>query len=319
MDFSGLTITGGMVITPQARWAVAVHGHSTAGTSPTYGSVANITPFDSAGVVQAEYNNATASPRHGAACSSYGGDKGLMYSGVSSSLIVLTYNLINNTGSVFGDSTFTTATKYYECGAGYGIDKGLIIGGYNPGVINGAYVNAATVKISNVGVPSSNTSTLTTARAQAAAATYGVQNIIVYGGVSSSITGINAPEWFDNNGTSVAYTYTAQGSGKYGLGGADYGYDKAIFGLGLIGSSYLSWYNRVNNVGYVDVDVVFAGTGRMAPFAMGYGIDLCMFVGGYTSTVASANRTLINNLGNFVSDAALTGFTARSSGAGTHL
>lgn len=319
MDFSGLTITGGMVITPQSRYAIFAGGALSYATNANGLNTYNV--IDNLGTVLAESQNVTMSTKQNVAGGPYGGDKGILFHGSSGTSTVYTTNLVSNTGVVFGDINGVGVYRNDSSGAGYGIDKALFVGGSSVQSNAPSYALSSTSKVSNTGVVSNNTASLVTARNNASAATYGVQNIIVNGGYNISASPLSSPEWFDNNATSVNYTFVAQGANRILGAAAEYGYDKAIFGLGSVNSSSLCWFNRVTNTGYFDVDVAFAGLARLGVAAAGYGIDTCMFLGGYNtvSVLMVTNKTLVNNLGNFVSDAVQTGFTAKMNHAGTHL
>ena len=73
-----------------------------------------------------------------------------------------------------------------------------------------------------------------------------------------------------NSSGVVATDTSGVGTSRYGLAGATYGGDKAIFGYGYTGSAYSSLTNLVNNSGVIAADVTKVGTGRSQLAACGY-------------------------------------------------
>ena len=67
------------------------------------------------------------------------------------------------------------------------------------------------------------------------------------------------------------------GTGRYDLAAAGYGSDKALFGHGVVSSTYYSITNLVSNTGVVANDTAGVGTARQGLAAAGYGSDKAIF------------------------------------------
>ena len=121
--------------------------------------------------------------------------------------------------------------------------------------------------VNNVGLVSSDTTGVGTARYFHAAAGYGGDRAIFgYGITAVAVSMTNLVSNLGVVGTDV----TGVGTARYGLAAAGYGGDKAIFGYGY-NAGHLSITNLVSNLGVVATDTTGVGTARYYLAAAGYG------------------------------------------------
>ena len=117
--------------------------------------------------------------------------------------------------------------------------------------------------------------------------------IFGYGNTGAAVSMTNL---VSNTGV-VSTDVTGVGTARYGLAGAGYGTDKAIFGYGYISTgAYVSMTNLVSNTGVVGNDVTGVGTVRYGLGAAGYGTDKAIFGYGYGSAY-TAITNLVSNTG----------------------
>jgi len=218
------------------------------------------------GVVSADIT-AIANSRWSLAAAGYGGDKAIFAFGATGSVgsptNQTTTNLISNTGVVASDTSGAGPARRELAAASYGGDKAIF--GY--GVTGGfSYTQVNTINlVSNLGVVSSDTTNVGTARFQLAAAGYGGDKAIFAYGLYTIITNL-----VSNLGI-VAADVTGAGTARQGLAAAGYGGDKAIFGYGYdVSQTKLNIYNKVSNTGIVSSDSIGVGTARNQLAAASY-------------------------------------------------
>ena len=103
------------------------------------------------------------------AAAGYGGDKAIFGYGFSDSVVSMT-NKVSNTGVVSTDTTGVGTARYYLAAAGYGGDKAIF--GYGA-IVSGVDTPVSmSNKVSNLGVVSTDTTGVGTARSALAGASY---------------------------------------------------------------------------------------------------------------------------------------------------
>jgi len=215
------------------------------------------------GVVAADVTG-VGTARNGLAAASYGGNKAIFGYGDSGSLVSLT-NLVSNTGVVATDTTGVGTARKHLAAASYGGDKAIF--GYGS---SGSLLSLTNL-VSNSGVVSTDTTGVGTARDALAATSYGTDKAIFgYGRTDGDTQAVGSMTNLVSNVGVVSANTTGVGTARRYLAAASYGGDKAIFGYGYAGSSYLSMTNLVSSSGVVATDVTGVGTARLALAAAGY-------------------------------------------------
>lgn len=163
---------------------------------------------------------------------------------------------------------------------------------------------AVTLGTGAAGITYNDTSTESSAKSP-------VRAIFGYGYIGSA-TGVSMTNLVNNYG-GVAKDTTGVGTTRFGLAGAGYGGDKAIFAYGYTyegSGGYSAVSNLVSNLGVVAGDTTGVGTARYYLAGAGYGGDKAIvgFGVGF-ATVGVTN--LISNTGVVATDTAAVG-TARS-------
>jgi hypothetical protein len=249
--------------------------------------------------------------RHSLAAAGYGGDRAIFGYGSTGEVGLVTVptvsltNLVSNTGVVGTDVTGVGTARYILAAAGYGGDKAIF--GYGlTGSGSGASLSM-TNKVSNIGVVSTDTAGVGTARRALGAAGYGGDKAI-FGFGSISIASFSLTNLVSNTGV-VGTDVTGVGTARGGLAAAGYGGDRAIFGYGEDLGTTRHVTNLVSNTGVVSTDTAGVGTFRRLYAAAGYGGDKAIFGYGYTSTAVSMTN-LVSNTGVVAADVTGVG-TAR--------
>ena len=306
MDFSGMTISGGVSIEPPVPPAEkkAIFGYGRISNNNDV-SITNL--VSNTGVVATD-TAGVGTARDLLAAASYGTDKAIFGYGFGANYSSVT-NLVSNTGVVANDTAGVGSARYGLAAAGYGTDKAIF--GYG----TTGSVTAVTNLVSNTGVVSNNVTGVGFARQVLAAAGYGTDKAIFGygdgGGQYRSMTNL-----VSNTGV-VSTDTTGVGTARNGLAAAGYGTDKAIFGYGTAGGlspSQLSLTNLVSNTGVVANDTSGVGTGRSCLAAAGYSTDKAIF--GYGLADGPGGTTLVVSMTNLVSN---TGTVATdTTGVGTN-
>ena len=169
MDFSGMSIAGGVSIVPPAAASgnKAIFGYGSIAGVQT--SITNL--VSNTGVVAAD-TTGVGTARELLAAAGYGTDKAIFgygsTNGAVSALVSMT-NLVSNTGVVATDTTGVGTIRNGAAAAMYGSSGQALFGYGNNGTINISITNL----ISNTGVVATDTTGVGTARNNLAAATYG--------------------------------------------------------------------------------------------------------------------------------------------------
>ena len=297
----------------------------------TYYNIYNT--LNNAGVIAINATQASATTRHYAAGSRYGGDKGIAAFGLASSptLYLNKSNLISNTGVLAADTPTSTGQFRGGCaGATYG-SSGQALIGYGTGPA-GYYRDWN--YITNTGVVEANAPSVFGDQYQAyvSAAEYGSDKVIFAYGISdnpSLNTYSNEKTLVSNTGVLNPYL-VGGGSRRYQTAGAGYGGDKAIFAYGsnlsiaAPASKYLNVYNLVSAIGDIAANAGNAGMPRQGVGAATYGsptADRAVFAYGYgspsptgaTPTLAYRNiKNMVTNTGVLAADDPSAVGTARS-------
>ena len=268
MDFSGMTISGGVSIEPPVPPAEkkAIFGYGRISNNNDV-SITNL--VSNTGVVATD-TAGVGTARDLLAAASYGTDKAIFGYGFGANYSSVT-NLVSNTGVVANDTAGVGSARYGLAAAGYGTDKAIF--GYG----TTGSVTAVTNLVSNTGVVSNNVTGVGFARQVLAAAGYGTDKAIfgygTAGGLSPSQ--LSLTNLVSNTGV-VANDTSGVGTGRSCLAAAGYSTDKAIFGYGLAdgpGGTTLvvSMTNLVSNTGTVATDTTGVGTNRQQLAAASYG------------------------------------------------
>lgn len=175
-------------------------------------------------------------------------------------------NLVSNLG-VIGSDVTGVGTARVACAAttyGSNRDKAIMAYGLDAG---DSYLSVSNL-VSNVGVVSSDTTGVGTARAFLAGAAYGDdKGIFGYGGNGSNQSMTNLVSNVGVIGSDVSGVGTA----RHWITACSYGGDKAIFAYGtVIGLTAVS--NLVSNSGVVATDVSGVGTARSNSGGLSYSI-----------------------------------------------
>ena len=229
-------------------------------------------------------------------------------------------NLVTNTGVVGTDVTGVGTARFGLGATSYGYDKAIF--GY--GATSGTPSVAASMTnlVSNTGVVATDTTGVGTARRSVSAAGYGNfgQAIFGYGGSTGVSTLYSLTNLVSNTGI-VATDTTGVGTARYSPAAASYGFDKAIFGYGVINtptpSTYVSMTNLVSNTGVVATDTTGVGTARGTLAASGYGDDKAIFgYGTNGSPLSTTNK--VSNTGVVAIDTQGVGFGMYGRGAAVY-
>ena len=215
------------------------------------------------------------------------------------------FNLVSSTGVVATDTGYVGTPRSGLAAAGYGTDKAIFGYGYAVVASTNAYVSM-TNKVSNLGVVSTDTTGVGTARRNLAAAGYGTDKAIFAYGENASV--LSMSNLVSNAGV-VSADVTGVGTARRTLAAAGYGGDKAIFGYGY-DTNIRSMTNLVSNTGVIGNDVTGVGTARLYLAAAGYGGDKAIFGYGFGNSGALSITSLVSNTGVVASDTAGVG-TAR--------
>ena len=315
MDFSGMSIAGGVsIVPPIPPNQQAIFGFGSVPVAPYSTAVTNL--VSSTGVVATD-TTGVGSARNALAASTYGTDKAIFgygYIGAPVDNYTAITNKVSNTGVVATDTAGVGTIRQTLAAAGYGTDKGIFgFGGNGSSPFNLSTTNL----VSNTGVVASDTPGVGTVRTYIAAATYGTDKAIFgFGqGVPGAVLAVT--NLVSNTGV-VATDTPGVGTARLSLGAAGYGTDKAIFGYGQIsGGINTTLTNLVSNTGVVASDVTSAGTARQSPAAATYGGDKAIFGYGYAAAPLSSQvsmTNLVSSAGVVASDTTGVG-TARSGAA----
>ena len=245
--------------------AIFGYGYSTqAGIyfSPTSNLVSNL------GVVSTD-TTGVGTGRTGLAAAGYGGDKAIFGYGTTSfgDPVVSMTNLVSNVGAIAADVTGVGTARFILAAAGYGGDKAIF--GFGGSQVGGSTTYSLTNLVSNVGVVSTDTIGVGSAKQSLAAAGYGGDKAIFANGAFG--TGYQTSNLVSNIGV-VSTDTSIVGSGRMYLAAAGYGGDKAIFGYGLDMFTPSSVTNLLSNVGVIAADVTGVGTARSKLAAASYSL-----------------------------------------------
>lgn len=175
-------------------------------------------------------------------------------------------NLVSNSG-VIGSDVSGVGTARVACAATtYGSNRDKAIFGYGLDASD-SYLSVSNL-VSNVGVVSSDTSGVGTARHALGAAAYGDdKGIFGFGSTGSNVSVTNL---VSNVGV-ISADVTGVGTARHWTAACVYGGDKAIFAYGtVVGSTAVS--NLVSNAGVVATDTSGVGTARASLAALGYSV-----------------------------------------------
>ena len=305
MNFTGMAIYGGMVITsPILNTQKAIFGYGQA--TSTISSMTNL--VSNAGVVAAD-TTGVGTARAQLAATGYGGDKGIFGYGTAdgSSALSIT-NLVSNAGVVATDTAGVGQPKINNAGATYGSTGQAMFGFGSTTLSYGSSCNYINL-ISNTGVVSTDSSFIGTARMGLMATGYGTDKAIFgfgYNGVYQkkinlvSNTGVVAAD------TTLSASYQTKGYGAattYGSTG------EAMFGFG--GQYSNNEVNLISNTGVVATGSSYIGTARGYLAAAPYGGDKGIFGYGLAYSGSSLSMTnLVSNTGVVAADTTGVG-TAR--------
>ena len=211
--------------------------------------------------------------------------------GHNGSALISLSNIVDSSGGVGSDVSGVGTARRSGCGATYGLDKGIIFGGFtdaNVGITN---------LVSNSGVVASDVSAVGTARQGAGAMEYGGDKaIIAYGYTSGDVSMSNLV----NSSGVVASDVTGVGTARSSIGDTGYGADLGIFAYG--GANSMS--NLVTNTGVIGSDVTGVGSARTCGGAARYSTDRAIFCGGNTGGGGTAVTNLVSSVGVVASDTA---------------
>ena len=222
---------------------------------------------------------------------------------------------VTATNSVGNGSPSTSSNTITTNSPPAGLKKAI----FGFGFITGG-VTSITNIVSYTGVVSLDVTNVNPrARGGVAAASYGGDKAIFgFGYVQSSNTYVNTTNLVSNTGV-VANNQSStvsRGTGRYLVGAATYGGDKAIFGFGYVDSpvlpkpTYKSMTNLVSNTGAVASDTAGVGTARYGLAAAGYGTDKGIFGFG-TSSGNTRTLNLVSNTGIVAANSSTLGVTGR--------
>ena len=284
----GITFSGGGVtVTAPPIIKKAIFGYGFNGTVNL--SMTNLVSIT--GVVATD-TTGVGTIRQGLAAAGYGNDKAIFGYGSSGGAVSMT-NLVSNTGVVSIDTTGVGTARTTLAAASYGTDKAIF--GYG----NSSAAASMTNLVSNTGVVASNTTGVGSSRYILAAAGYGTDKAIF--GYGYNFDGVpfqtlSMTNLVSNTGV-VGNDVTGVGSSRYGLAGAGYGTDKAIFGYGNSGAA-VSMTNLVSNTGVVASNTTGVGTARWLLSAAGYDLDKAIFGYGATTTPTTTYQSITNLVSN---------------------
>ena len=175
-------------------------------------------------------------------------------------------NLVTN-GGVIGSDVSGVGTARVACAATtYGSNRDTAIFGYGLDASD-SYLSVSNL-VSNVGVVSSDTSGVGTARLALGGAAYGDdKGIFGYGTDGSNISLTNL---VSNVGV-VSTDVTGVGTARHWTAACVFGGDQAVFAYGtVVGTTAVS--NKVSNVGVVATDTSGVGTARSMIAGLGYSV-----------------------------------------------
>jgi hypothetical protein len=146
----------------------------------------------------------------------------------------------------------------------------------------------------------------------------GRRAIFAFGAPDSGLTSVS--NIVSNTGV-VGNDVAGVGTGRYALGAAGYGTDKAIFGYGNTGSS-TSITNLVSNTGVVATDTSGVGTARYSIAGASYGSSgQAMFGFGFVTSPGLATVSMVNlvsNTGVVSTDTSTSATTRQSPGSASY-
>ena len=320
MEFSGMTISGGVSIVPPPPSNKAIFGYGSTGNGSGFVATTNL--VSNTGVVATD-TAGVGTARMQVSATGYGTDKAIFGYGTTTGAApgsTAITNLVSNTGVVATDTTGVGTARRGPAAAGYG-SSGQAIFGYGRNSTPGFEGHVSmTNLVSNTGVVGNDVTGVGTARWELAAAGYGTDKAIFgYGGAyagNESMTNL-----VSNTGV-VATDTTGVGTGRNGLAAARYGSSgQAIFGYGTGNSGIVSVTNLVSNTGIVSTDTTGVGTSRYRIAASGYGSDKAIFGYGYTNQGPGASYSmtnLVSNTGVVATDTTGVGTARNSLGAATY-
>jgi PII-like signaling protein len=308
------TVESGTTDFIETRTTGKNHSRAIFGFGVTAGGETNVTNLVNVfGNVSLDTSTSGAA-RYYLAAAGYGGDRaifGFGYESVTPTLFNTTI-LISNVGAYVSESSGTGTARYGLAAATYGGDKAIFGFGFT------GSKTTITNLVSNIGVVAvNNTNASANARYELAAASYGGDKVIFGFGRHSTVhaSRLSVTTLMSNVGVFVSEATNASANARYGLAATTYGFDKAIFGYGITGTSTAvntSVTNLISNLGIVASDTAGVGTTRRYLAASGYGLDRAIFGYGATGTVTASSITnLVSNVGVVSTDTTGIG-TARS-------
>ena len=143
------------------------------------------------------------------------------------------------------------------------------------------------------------------------------QKAIFYCGEANGAPGLqNVSNLVTSSGV-VGTDVTGVGTARNYLAGASYGYDKGIFGYGIVSSTDQNVTNLVTSSGVIGADVSGVGTARAQLAATTYGGNKAIFAYGYGGSPGGyQGSNLVNSSGVVAADVTVVG-TARQDPAAT--